>query len=613
MIATDRIELASARRDVTISAPCLLGSFNDGGALSPLDVHAATVIARLCGETDQQVILAAALTVRGSRFGHVCIRLATQRDAVVVDGQDPEAIEALPWPDPHQWESAVSSSSIVGDGSGDEPLVLIDDRLYLERYFRYEEEVVGLIDARTGTEPTVLSPEVRAVLDRLLPPTVDGTLNRQHLAVATALEGRLTVIAGGPGTGKTYTVAALLAALAERPGEEFPLVALCAPTGKAAAQLGEEVARFATAVEDPAAREALEGLEASTIHRLLGWAWGRGRFEHHERNRLPHDMVIVDEMSMVSLPLAAKLMAAVRDDAAVVLVGDPFQLESIEAGTVLADIVGPAADDGYQPPIATPPPPMAGRVVVLDRVHRFEEQGSIADFAEAVRRGDADKALDLLDRDLEGLEWVEDRSAARFERLWERVIDQRARLVEVAAVPGSEDSALAEIRELAVLCAHREGPGSVGQWRRDIEAALDERFTGLRYGGEWYPGRPVMITSNDYNLGLYNGDIGVAVETGDGLRAVFDRGGVRTFPLSYLGDHTTVHAMTIHKSQGSQFREVVVSLPSDTSRLLTRELLYTAVTRASTTVTLIGDESVIRNAAERSVQRASGMGVRLWG
>ena len=613
MTATGRIETATAGHHLAISAPGLLAPFNDGGALSALDVHAATVISRLCGETDQRVILAAALAVRGTRFGHVCIHLATQRDVMVVEGQPPDVIEALPWPDPHEWESAVANSGIVGDGGGDEPLVLVDDRLYLERYYRYEDRVVGLVDARTATPPTAPGPEVRAALDRLLPPTVDGTVNRQHTAVATALSGRLTVIAGGPGTGKTYTLARLLAALAHRPGQ-FPRVALCAPTGKAAARLGEVVADFAATADSPVVQERLETLETSTIHRLLGWAWGRGRFDHHERNRLPHDMVIVDEMSMVSLPMAAKLIAAVRADSALVLVGDPFQLESIEAGTVLADIVGPAVDEedgGHAAPTAAAPP-IADRVVVLERVHRFEEQGSIADFADAVRRGDPDRAMDLLGRDLEALKWVKDRSAAGFGRLQERVVAHRSRLVEMASVPGNEEAALAELGEIAVLCAHREGPGSVDRWRRDIEAALDERFPGLRYRGEWYPGRPLMITGNDYNLGLYNGDIGVAVRTSEGLRAVFDRGGMRTFPPGYLGEHTTVHAMTIHKSQGSQFGEVLVSLPSDRSRLLTRELLYTAVTRASDAVTLIGAEPVIRLAVQRSVQRASGLRSRLW-
>ena len=431
---------------------------------------------------------------------------------------------------------------------------------------------------------------------------------------SSALTGKLTVVAGGPGTGKTYTVARMLAALAET-STDFPRVALCAPTGKAAARLGEVIDELAAEAEHPMVRERLETLQTGTIHRLLGWAWGRARFAHHERNRLPHDIVVVDEMSMVSLPLAAKLMAAVRADATLVLVGDPYQLESIEAGTVLADIVGPAArspDPAQRSPIPGGPG-IAGCVVVLERVHRFEEQGPIADFADAVRDADPDRAMELLDRGVDGLHWVRDRAEAGFRRLRDRVTEHRVRLVEAASLPGGEEEALARLGGMAVLCANREGPGSVEQWRRDIESALDERFPGLRYRGEWYPGRPLMITKNDYNLGLYNGDIGVVVRAGEGMRVMFDRGGVRSFPPGYLGEHSTVHALTIHKSQGSQFDEVVVSLPLESSRLLTRELLYTAVTRASEKVTVVGPESAIHLGIERSVQRASGLRSRLWG
>lgn len=608
----DRLPAAAESAQVVISAAGLLAPFNDCGALSPLDVHSAAAAARLWGEDDQRVILAAALAVRGARFGHVCIRLSAQRGVMVVEGQDPEVIEGLPWPDPGEWEQAAADSPMVGGGAGEEPLVLEGGRLYLERYYRYEDRLVRLIRARAAAPAERLDPAVRRMLDLKLHGEEGGPPNLQKAAAVKALSGRLAVIVGGPGTGKTYTVAALLAALAHRPGL-FPRTALCAPTGKAAARLGEEVQQFA-ASGDPKAAAALEGLEASTIHRLLGWTWDRGRFQRHEGNRLPHDLVIVDEMSMVSLPLAAKLMEAVRDDAALVLVGDPFQLESIEAGTVLADIAGPPAGGGGAPAGGGggPAPPVAGRVQVLERLYRYEEESSIADFAEAVRRGDADRVMELLGGGLDGLKWVEDRSAPEFEPVWAGVAGRRRRMVELAHKAGEE----AQVRELlgkaGVLCAHREGPGSVAQWQGDIEAALDERFPGLRYGGAWYPGRPVMITSNDYQLGLYNGDLGVAVRTREGLRVVFERGDRNSFPPGYLGEHGTAHAMTIHKSQGSQFGEVVVVLPPDDSRLLTRELLYTAVTRAEHSVTVIGGESVIRRAVENSVHRASGLGPKLW-
>jgi exodeoxyribonuclease V alpha subunit len=596
---TERTRLAAHSSMTVVSASGLLADFNDAGILAPLDVTAAQTVGRLHGEHDEQVLLVAALAVRSTRYGHVCVRLPTLREAVVVDGADPEEIEALPWPDPAAWATAVAGSRLVGDGTGDHPLVLVDDRLYLERYFRFEQQVAGLIGARLQGQTSPTPPVVDERLSSLL-----GDSTSQLRAARIALEGKLAVIAGGPGTGKTYTIGALLVALAEADPDHFPLVAVCAPTGKAAARLGEAITDQAAATGNPVVTEALAGVSPSTIHRLLGWTWGRSRFARNAHNRLPHDLVIVDEMSMVSLPLAARLLAAVRDDATVVLVGDPFQLESIEAGTVLADIVGPAADD--QPPAA----PIRERVTVLDRVYRFEEDSVIASFAEAVRRGDDAIALDLL-TDSGQLRWVRNTDGDEFDELWSTVIDQRARLVELARTQDAA-GALEALTEVAVLCAHRHGPAGVSGWSRHIESALDERYPGLRWKGEWYPGRPVMITRNDYVLDLYNGDIGVAVGPPERMQAVFERGELRTFPLSHLTEHTTVHAMTIHKSQGSQFDQVVVVLPDEESRLLTRELLYTAVTRAKQKVWLVGSEAVIRQAIHRSVQRASGLGDLLW-
>jgi exodeoxyribonuclease V alpha subunit len=419
-----------------------------------------------------------------------------------------------------------------------------------------------------------------------------------------ALTAGIAVVAGGPGTGKTHTVATLLAALAAGEGE-FPLVAVCAPTGKAAARLGQALAERAAALGDDRITERLASVAPSTIHRLLGWSWDRGRFAHHVMNRLPHDVVIVDEMSMVSLPLAAKLLAAVREDATVVLVGDPYQLESIEAGTVLADLVGAPTVVGSA---------LEAHVVVLDRVYRYEEASAIADFADAVRLGEADAAVAMLEGGHDTVRWAKDRGHAEFRRLWEGVVEQRKKMVTLAG-EGEAEEALAALGELAVLCARRTGKDGVAGWSRDVEDALDEVFTGLRWGGEWYPGRPVMITKNDYQLDLYNGDIGICVQGDDGrsqrLVVVFDKDGPKAFPPSHLGEHTTVHAMTIHKSQGSQFGEVVVVLPDESSRLLTRELLYTAVTRARARVRIVGTEEVVRAAIGRSVQRASGLGSRL--
>lgn len=598
---TERTQLAAQTRTTVVGAGGVLALFNDAGVLDPLDVASAQVITRLLDETDERVVLAAALTVRGTRFGHVCVRLPELRQSVVVDGEEAMGIDALPWPEPTEWQTAVAGSVLVGDGSGEEPLVLVRDRLYLERYYRFEQQVAELIRGRIDAPDAEVAPATRAVLDRLL--SVDGAAGSQHAAALKALGGKVAVVAGGPGTGKTYTVGALLVALAS--SGSFPSVAVCAPTGKAAARLGEALAAQAVNSGDPAVIEALAGVKPSTIHRLLGWSWGRSRFARDGGNPLPHDLVIVDEMSMVSLPLAARLLSAVRPDAGVVLVGDPFQLESIEAGTVLADIVGPATEPD------APEVPIKSRVVVLDRVHRFEEGGVIAEFADAVRLGDPDAAVDLLGSGTGSLRWVGGRSEAEFAEMWGELVSQRLRMVD-RGESGDAAGALAALGDMAVLCAHRDGPDGVSGWSRDIEAELDEGYPGLRWGGEWYPGRPVMITRNDHNLQLFNGDIGVAVRAGEGMQAVFERGELHAFPLSHLTEHVTVHAMTIHKAQGSQFEEVVVVLPGEQSRLLTRELLYTAVTRARRRVWLVGAEDVVRQAVARTVQRASGLGDLLW-
>ncbi|MFO7293719.1 MAG: exodeoxyribonuclease V subunit alpha [Actinomycetes bacterium] len=599
----DRIALAAQDPNVVVHAHGLLAEFNEAGVLAPVDVASAQAVSRLLGETDEAVTLAAALAVRGTRFGHVCVRVSTLRESVVVDGREAELVEALPWPEPDEWLERLRSSSLVGDGSGEHPLVLSDDRLYLERYWRYEQQVAGLIRDRLGRGEAPLAPATEETLRRLL--AEDGETT-QFRAARVALASKLAVIAGGPGTGKTYAVGAMLVALAAAGAETFPLVGLCAPTGKAAARLGQAITELARDVGDPAISAILEQVTPQTIHRLLGWAWGRSRFRHDGSNRLPHDIVIVDEMSMVSLPLAARLLAALRDDATLVIVGDPFQLESIEAGTVLADIVGPAAD---RPAADTA---IAGKVTVLDRVYRFEEDSSIADFADAVRRGDPDDAVERLADGGDRLRWVRSPEDPEFAAMWREVTSQRSRLVDLANA-GDVDGAIQALTEVAVVCATKRGPNGVSQWSRSIELALDERYPGLRWDTEWYPGRPVMITRNDYNLDLYNGDIGVAVATVDGLRAVFERGEVRTFPLSHLPEHQTVHAMTIHKSQGSQFDQVVVVLPDEESRLLTRELLYTAVTRARRRVWVVSPENVVRRAVSRSVQRASGLAGLLWG
>jgi exodeoxyribonuclease V alpha subunit len=363
-----------------VQAPGALREFNRAGVLSAADVHVARRLGSLAGETSEDVLLALALAVRAPRIGHVLVDLESIRETAAVDTEEPIDLAALDWPEPSGWVAAVAGSALVAlEGSGDaevRPLRMRGAWLYLDRYWSEELAVAGALRTMLDEDaPGVDGPMLDAGLARLFPREQE---ERQAAAARAAVRGRCAVVAGGPGTGKTTTVARIVALLREQPGRA-PLIALAAPTGKAAARLQESVR---AAAEDPGlevgpeVRQALRELPATTIHRLLGWRPGsNSRFRHDRNRRLPHDVVIVDETSMVSLSLMARLIEALRSDARLVLVGDPGQLASIEAGAVLGDVVGTDADarDG---------------IVVLDHGYRFG--GQIAPLAAAIRDGDGD-------------------------------------------------------------------------------------------------------------------------------------------------------------------------------------------------------------------------------
>ncbi len=563
-----------ARR--AIGAMGLLRAFNEIGLLSAADVHVAARLAGLVGVDSEPVRLAVALAVRGPRLGHVFVDLATVRDTAAVESDEPVDLSELPWPAVDEWLDALAGSELVAVGEDGEdgvgpgearPLRLLGTRLYLDRYWREERAVAADLNEMRATR-------------------------------------RLEVIAGGPGTGKTTRVARMAAELLEQAavaGDRPPLIALAAPTGKAAARL-EEAVHGETAelpLGEPV-RELLMGLRASTLHRLLGWRPGsHSRFAHDRGNRLPHDVVIVDETSMVSLSLMARLVEAVRPEARLILVGDPGQLTSIEAGVVLGDIVGPGEGDG---------------IVVLDRVHRYG--GGIASLADAIRAGDSDRAVAALGGAPDEVTWF---PVDPFEGEAElALVRQRAvaagSAVFAAARAGTGEAALEALGRFRLLCAHRRGPYGVSDWASRVVGWLAAELPDLDADQRDYVGRPLLVTENDYELGLYNGDTGVIIQgAGAHPTAVFERGNrLLHFSPLRLGAVETVYAMTTHKSQGSQFDTAAVLLPDPSSRILTRELLYTAVTRARRELILVGTEDAVRAAVERPVARASGLRERLW-
>ncbi|OBK38176.1 exodeoxyribonuclease V subunit alpha [Mycobacterium sp. 1245111.1] len=558
--------------ELAIGARGLLAAFNEAGVLDVADVRVADRICLLGKESDESVALAVALLVRGLRGGSVCIELATVAADVGIDD--------VPWPSSSDWLAAVRESALLG-----QVLHLYDDRLlYLDRYWREEKQVCDDLLALQLSKPAGDVP----ALDRLFP----ADYAEQRVAAEIALSQAATVLTGGPGTGKTTTVARLLALLAEQAGASRLRIALAAPTGKAAARLAEAVQIEVARLDEPD-RLRLGELRAMTLHRLLGSRPDTSsRFRHDRGNRLPHDVIVVDEASMVSLTMMARLMEAVRPDSRLILVGDADQLASVEAGAVLADLV-----DGISARSDM-------RVATLRTSYRFGK--TIGLLAEAIRVGDADRALELLHAGGEHIEFIEDDSDA----LRSVLLPHALRLRE-AALCGDAAVALATLEEHRLLCAHRSGPYGVRHWNRQVEKWLSEE-TGQPPWSEWYAGRPLLVTANDYGLHVYNGDAGVVINGLNGLRAVIaGAGGPLDFATSRLSDVETMHAMTIHKSQGSQADEVTVLLPDEDSRLLTRELFYTAVTRAKEEVRVVGSETSVRAAIGRRALRATGLTLRL--
>ena len=585
----------SLHAEAVVLAPSGLADFNAAGVLNAADVHVAKAVGRIGGEEDPVVLLAVALCVRGLRLGHTCIDLRSVSETVTPEEGATLPLDALDWPDPPAWRDTVAGSPVAGNQL---PLRVDGWRVYLDRYWRAEQVLVDALRARAGD---VVAEVDEAALEAGLAEMDDPN---QRRAAETAVRRRLAVIAGGPGTGKTTTlrkIVDLLVAQADALGLAAPRIALVAPTGKAAQRVTESLAD--------------DEYRALTIHKLLRRLPDNStRFRHDRHNPLPHDVVVVDETSMVSLDLMAKLLDAIRPDARVLLVGDPDQLVSVEAGAVLGDIVGPARES------ADAEGPMAASIVVLQRARRYSEDSAIAALANAVRVGDDDAAVTVLAAGAEDVRWItvdvgDDSLDESLLTPVRDVVVAAGRALYDAAERGAAEEALAVLNRERLLCAHRHGPYGVSTWVPRVERWLTADVPGFAPVDPCYVGRPVLVTSNDYQLGVFNGDVGVTVRQGDRRVVAFAQSGGAAPKL--LSTHRleaveTVHAMTIHKSQGSQLAHPVIVLPDETSRILTRELFYTAATRAETALTVVATEAAVRAAVRRQVRRVSGLGERLW-
>jgi exodeoxyribonuclease V alpha subunit len=606
------------------------------GQLTDLDVHFGRFVARLAGCETPELVMAACLTSHWTGNSHVCLDLhELAGTSLFVD-------VGVPWTAPalESWTSTLLASPVVGRPGDFRPLVLDDDgRLYLYRYWSYERQLVDDLRHRTASDaPDVdemrLQDGLARLFSKLHPTSIeeDADCDWQKIAAATAVLKRFCVITGGPGTGKTAIVSRVLGLLAEQAAGRRLRIALTAPTGKAAMRLQEAVGSSPwTQALEPAVRAAIPEY-ASTLHRLLGVTPESSTPRYHREYPLPVDVLVVDEASMVDLALMAKTVEALPSQARLILLGDRDQLASVEAGAVLADICGaspvlsPAFRECLQRVtgelIPAPSPcsaALADAIVLLQRSYRFGKDSGIGQLARAVNAGDALEAVHCLHQGCyRELAWTPTASPAelytclsqQIEAGFEPYLRLVRRGAEVAEI-------FAAFNRFRVLCALRSGPLGAEALNQCIEAWLQSRGL-IPTRQPWYAGRPVLITRNDYQLQLFNGDVGIALPDpdADGRLRVFFEGlhkNFRRLPPFRLPAHETVFAMTVHKSQGSEFDDVLLVLADEHSPVMTRELLYTGVTRARSRVTLCGTEAAFQAAVGRQLRRSSGLRQLLWG
>ena len=539
-----------------------LNAYVAAGAITAGDVAAATMLVELArthgaGDPEQLAWVAMCLALRTPRDGHTCVDL--DRIADWAGDIDLAASASLPWPgDAASWRRALETApALVGSSHERRPFILDGNRLYLARSLDEERGIATLLIQDNAA--------------------------------------RVSVLLGGPGTGKTTQVARQLIerfSMADR-----PQIALAAPTGKAAARMTEALKNRCAAAKAPQqVFDAIDAAPAITIHKLLGYGPHRTpRFKFGPDNPLTYDLVVVDEASMLSSSLMYRLLAALSKDTHLLLVGDPDQLASVDAGSVLADIASSAARPGSA---------LHSRTTTWMERHRFG--ADIGKLADAILAGSPAETLAVLTAGLDAVTWIEpgqDRVAAVAAE-----VGAHASHLRNLAAGGDAAAVLEAQKRLQVLCAHRDGPTGVSGWNARIEKGL-----GMLAGDSWYPGRPVMVTRNNRALKLFNGDAGIVIPAaGDRMEAVFGQpGSMLRVPVTRLEDVATMHAITIHKSQGSEYGHAIVVLPEARSRLLTRELLYTGVTRAVDKVTVIGSREVIEAAVSHPIRRASGLASRL--
>ncbi|EKT6450994.1 exodeoxyribonuclease V subunit alpha [Salmonella enterica] len=585
--------------------------------LRPIDAQFALTVA---GNDDPAVTLAAALLSHDTGEGHVCLPLSR---LMLTEEAHPLLVAWISeTATPIDWKKRLLASAAVSCGDSPAPLILCGDRLYLNRMWCNERTVARFFN-EVNQAIDVDEAQLSRILDALFPTTDE--VNWQKVAAAVALTRRISVISGGPGTGKTTTVAKLLAALIQMADGERCRIRLAAPTGKAAARLTESLGAALRQLPLTDAQKKRIPEDASTLHRLLGAQPGSQRLRHHAGNPLHLDVLVVDEASMIDLPMMSRLIDALPPHGRVIFLGDRDQLASVEAGAVLGDIcayvnAGFTAERARQlsrltgcaipAGAGTQAASLRDSLCLLQKSYRFGSDSGIGKLAAAINCGDRSAIQAVFQQGFSDIEKRTLQSSDDYAGMLDEALAGYGRYLRLLHEKATPEAILQAFNEYQLLCALREGPFGVGGLNDRIEQAMVQQRKIHRHPhSRWYEGRPVMIARNDSALGLFNGDIGIALDRGQGLRVWFAMpdGAIKSVQPSRLPEHDTTWAMTVHKSQGSEFDHAALILPSQRSPVVTRELVYTAVTRARRRLSLYADERILAGAIVTRTERRSGL------
>ncbi|MDI9276917.1 exodeoxyribonuclease V subunit alpha [Pantoea sp. EABMAA-21] len=597
--------------------------------LRSLDVQFALLLA---DDTQPARLLAAACLSAEAGEGHVCLPLSQLSREGLFNGRHPELAQAI-WlaaGEPQDWTQILAGWPALSNSNNEQaaPIVLTEGRLYLHRLWHHEGQVARFFQAQSAPQ-AFPDGEVRAVLDNLFGTEPDDW---QKIAAAVALTQKTAVISGGPGTGKTTTVAKLLAALI-RLSQGALRIQLAAPTGKAAARLTESLGKALQKLPVSDTERQRFPAEATTLHRLLGAQPETQRLRYHAGNLLHLDVLVVDEASMVDLGMMANLIAALPPQARVIFLGDRDQLASVEAGAVLGDICR-CAEAGYSVARAAQlsaltgcqveghdddsAPAVRDAICLLRKSYRFDANSGIGKLAAAVNAGEPKAVEAAFNAGFSDISRQPLNDGEAYQAMLNAIAEGYSPFLRLVSQRAQPAEILHAFGRYQLLCALREGPFGVQGLNQRIEQKLMQMQLIRRPlgGSRWYQGRPVMVTRNDSALGLFNGDIGITLFDDEGLLKVFfplPDGSIKAVQPSRLPAHDTAWSMTVHKSQGSEFEHTALVMPAQFLPVLTRELIYTAITRARKQLTLYSDEGVFRRAVQLRTQRRSGLLDRLSG